>query len=73
MPQELIDEIVAEGEKQKVKAKDQNELKTSLANIKIQLKALVARDLWDMSEYFHIMNQNNHVVQKALVLLGKAK
>ena len=73
VPQELIDEIVAEGEKQKVKAKDQNELKTSIASIKIQLKALVARDLWDMSEYFHIMNQNNHVVQKALVLLGKAK
>ena len=73
VPQELIDEIVAEGEKQKVKAKDQKELKTSLASIKIQLKALVARDLWDMSEYFHIMNQNNHVVQKALVLLGKAK
>lgn len=73
VPQELIDEIVAEGEKQKVKAKDPNELKTSLANIKIQLKALVARDLWDMSEYFHIMNQNNHVVQKALVLLGKGK
>lgn len=73
VPQTLIDEIVAEGEKQKVKAKDQNELKTSLASIKIQLKALVARDLWDMSEYFHIMNQNNHVVQKALVLLGKEK
>ena len=73
VPQELIDEIVAEGEKQKVKAKDQKELKTSLASIKIQLKALVARDLWDMSEYFHIMNQNNHVVQKALVLLGKGK
>lgn len=73
VPQALLDEIVAEGEKQKVKAKDQNELKTSLANIKIQLKALVARDLWDMSEYFHIMNQNNHVVQKALVLLGKGK
>lgn len=73
VPQALLDEIVAEGEKQKVKAKDQKELKTSLASIKIQLKALVARDLWDMSEYFHIMNQNNHVVQKALVLLGKAK
>ena len=73
VPQALLDEIVAEGEKQKVKAKDQNELKTSLASIKIQLKALVARDLWDMSEYFHIMNQNNHVVQKALVLLGKEK
>ena len=73
VPQALLDEIVAEGEKQKVKAKDQKELKTSLASINIQLKALVARDLWDMSEYFHIMNQNNHVVQKALVLLGKGK
>ena len=73
MPQTLINEIVAEGEKQKIKAKNQTELNNTIASIKTQLKALVARDLWHMSEYFQVMNESNHVVQKALVLLGKDK
>ena len=71
VPQDILDEIVAEGGKQKIKAKNQQELKYSLASIKTQFKALVARDIWNMSEYFHVMNENNRVVQKALVLLGK--
>jgi peptidase, S41 family len=73
VPQTLINEIVAEGEKQKIKAKNQTELNSTIASIKTQLKALVARDLWHMSEYFQVMNESNHVVQKALVLLGKDK
>ena len=71
VPQAILDEIVAEGGKQKIKAKTQQELKSSLASIKTQFKALVARDIWNMSEYFHVMNEHNRVVQKALVLLGK--
>lgn len=71
VPQAILDEIVAEGGKQKIKAKNQQELKSSLASIKTQFKALVARDIWNMSEYFHVMNEHNRVVQKALVLLGK--
>lgn len=73
VPQALINEIVAEGEKQMIKAKNQTELNNTIASIKTQLKALVARDLWHMSEYFQVMNESNHVVQKALVLLGKDK
>lgn len=73
VPQTLINEIVAEGEKQLIKAKNQTELNNTIASIKTQLKALVARDLWHMSEYFQVMNESNHVVQKALVLLGKDK
>jgi len=73
VPQALLDEIVAEGEKQKVKAKDQKELKTSLASIKIQLKALVARDLWDMSEYFQVINEENPIVRKAVELFEQAE
>lgn len=73
VPQTLINEIVAEGEKQMIKAKNQTELNNTIASIKTQLKALVARDLWHMSEYFQVMNESNHVVQKALVLLGKDK
>lgn len=73
VPQTLINEIVAEGEKQMIKAKNQTVLNNTIASIKTQLKALVARDLWHMSEYFQVMNESNHVVQKALVLLGKDK
>jgi carboxyl-terminal processing protease len=33
------------------------------------LKALVARDLWDMSEYFSIFNERNAIVLKALEMI----
>jgi carboxyl-terminal processing protease len=38
--------------------------------LKAQLKALVARDLWDMSEYYSIINETNDIVQKALETLN---
>lgn len=31
-----------------------------------QLKALVARDIWDMNEYYRIMNEENHIVRRAV-------
>lgn len=71
VPQTLVDEILAEGKKQKVEPKDEAELRQTLPYLKAQLKALVARDLWDMSEYFQIINEQNHVVQQALKVLGK--
>ena len=37
--------------------------------IKTQLKALIARDLWDMNEYFRVMNTTNESIQKALEIL----
>jgi carboxyl-terminal processing protease len=33
------------------------------------MKALIARDLWDMSEYYHIINQSNESVQQALKII----
>ena len=41
----------------------------SLPLIKTQLKALIARDLWDMNEYFQVMNATDHTVQQALKVL----
>nr|WP_315346706.1 S41 family peptidase [Hoylesella enoeca] len=70
VPQSLIDAILKEGEAQQIKPKDQAELKRTLPLLRIQLKALVARDLWDMDEYFQIMNETNHVVRKALEVLS---
>lgn len=70
VPDELLQEVYSEGEKEKVKLKDEEERRNSEPLIKVQLKALIARDLWDMSEYYKIMNGVNHVVTKAVELLG---
>ena len=69
VPQTLIDTILADAEKEKVKPKDDDELQRTLPYLRLQLKALVARDLWDMSEYFQIMNERNHIVQRALEVI----
>ena len=69
VPQTLIDNIIAEAEKQNVKPKDDEELAHTLPFLKTQLKALVARDIWDMSEYFTIINEQNHIVKKALEVI----
>ena len=37
--------------------------------LKLQLKALIARDLWDMNEYYHTINAADVSVKKALELL----
>ena len=69
VPQELIDEVMAKGAKEKIKPKDDKELERTLQVLKLQMKALIARDLWDMSEYFEIMNEMNPVVKRALEVL----
>ena len=68
VPQSLIDAILADGEKQGIKPKDDEELTQSMPMLKAQIKALVARDLWDMSEYYSIINETNDIVVKALEL-----
>ena len=69
VPQEILDEVLREGEKQGIKPKDKAELEQTLPYLSLQLKALIARDLWDMSEYFSIMNEENWVVQKSVQLI----
>ena len=71
VPQEVVDEVVAEAEKQKVKPKNDEELQQTLPMLRTQLKALIARDLWDMNEYFAIINEQNHIVQRALQILDQ--
>ena len=69
VPQSQIDGIIDEAKKQKITPKDEEELQRTIPYLKNQLKALVARDLWDMNEYFQIINETNDIVQKALDLL----
>ena len=71
VPQEVVDDVVAEAEKQNVKPKNDEELQQTLPMLRTQLKALIARDLWDMNEYFAIINEQNHIVQRALQILDQ--
>ena len=69
IPQTVIDGIYEEGKKQKVEPVDDTERNNTTAALKTQLKALVARDIWDMSQYFQIMNETNDIVRKAVELI----
>ena len=68
VPQSLLDTIIAEGKKEKVEPKDKAELTATMPYIKVQLKALVARDLWDMNEYYRVWNEQSDIVNKAVKL-----
>jgi carboxyl-terminal processing protease len=49
------------------------EFQRSLPEIKLQLKQLVARDLWDMSDFMKLYNKNNDIFQKAYELIKVKK
>ena len=71
---EISDEILANmqtlAEQEKIKF-DEKQYQKSLPLIKTQLKALIARDLWDMNEYFQIMNTTDSSVLQALKVLNE--
>lgn len=69
VPEKMLKYVFEDGEKQKCKLKDEEERQNSIPQIKAQLKALVARDLWTMSEYFTIINEESHIVKEALRVL----
>ena len=74
VPQPLIDDIIAEAAKQNIKPADNDELEHTLPQLRLQVKALVARDLWDMDQYFQVINESNPIVQRAVsVACGKQK
>ena len=70
VPQSLIDTLIKEAEKENIKPADDNEMQQTMPYLRLQLKALIARDLWDMSEYFSIINEQSDIVKKALEVMG---
>ncbi len=61
----LFAEFLAAGYKAGVK-KDDAGLKTSEAALRIQLKALLARNLWDSDAYFEVINDLNNALKRAI-------
>lgn len=64
----VIEELKAAGEKNGVKF-DQAQYDVSARELKTVMKALVARDLWDMNEYFMVANEDDEALRKALEVL----
>ena len=48
----------------------QEDIETSEKDIKLLVKALIARDLWDMNEYFQIVNRQDVEFTKAVKVLN---
>ena len=60
-----MDDFIAFGEKQGVPM-DTAGYKNSGPLIRLQLKALLARNLWDTDAYFEVINDINGALQKAI-------
>lgn len=69
VPESLMDELLAMAEEKKISFKKE-EYNRSLPLIQLQIKALIARDLFDMTEYFYIINDANRTYQEALKLIN---
>ena len=69
VPQSMVDGIIEKAAADNIKPKDDEELVLTLPYLKTQLKALIARDLWDMNEYYHVFNETNDIVKKGIELL----
>ena len=71
IPQKVIDEIIAKAAEKNIKPNDDKELQQTLSYLRLQLKALVARDMWETSQYFSIINEKNDIVLRALELMNQ--
>lgn len=68
MTEKLMEDLIAYGEKKGV-PKDSAGLATSYELIKIQARALIARDLWNTDAYWQVINDINPFYTKALEAL----
>lgn len=73
VPESFVNDVLEAAAKDNIKPKDEQELQQTLPRLRLQLKALVARDLWDMSEYFQVINEENPIVRKAVELFEQAE
>jgi carboxyl-terminal processing protease len=60
--------LLAEVKKAKIEYNDSTWAE-AIPMVKIQLKALIARDLWDMNEYFKVFNPTRDIYKKGLEII----
>lgn len=65
VPQQMDDYLLAEARKQKIDYSDST-WQATRPTVNMVLKAYLARDLWDMAEYFQIVNPSNSIYVEGL-------
>ena len=66
---EILNALIADGEKEKITfVKEDFEKAKSL--IQTQIKALIARDVWDSSEFYEIFNVENNALTEAIKVIS---
>lgn len=71
VPQSLLDDVEARAKAKKIEPKDEAEHTAALDDLRFMLKALIAYNLWDRSEYFQIINTKNDIFLRAVEELKK--
>jgi len=70
--QDLINGLKAAGEEAKVEWNEE-QFKHSEKFILLQIKALIARNVWDTQQYYQVMASNDPGIQKAMEILGNER
>lgn len=64
----MVESIVKEGEKQGVK-RDDDSLNFNLSSMQLEIRALIARDLFSRNEFYQIIFEDDDAVLKALEVI----
>lgn len=67
--EEMFNRLIQMGEQENI-TKNEEQFAKSKQLIGLQVKALIARDLFEMSEYFKVMNQDNESFLKAIEIIN---
>lgn len=65
----MLEEIVKLGEERGV-PRDEKLFVPIIPAMKMQIKALIARDIWDMNEMYKVINDDNKILQEAVKALN---
>ena len=66
----IMKQLIDEAQKMGIEYHEE-QFRQSESQIKLQMKALIARDLWSNNEYYQTINAANESVTKAVELLEK--
>ena len=66
----MLESIMAAGDKEGVK-RDEKSIEFARPLMKLQIKALIARDLFTGSNYYQVMNADDEPIKKAIEVFGK--
>ena len=68
IPQSLLDDLTSEATKEKIPF-NKEQFEKSKSYLMLQIKALIASDVWEQDASFRILNAENAIVKKALDIL----